>query len=125
MKRWVLTASLLAAAPMTTGSRAADLDEPLPPDRYGAYDDPRYSDMYAHPKPPAHIPPPAPPRYAGPPAPPPYSYRGYEDDYERGGYRGPRHSAWRPRGRPAAGRGGRAGPLVRGAPRARRSRSAC
>ena len=84
MKSWVLAASLLIAAGGTTTVRAADLDEGPPPDRYGAYDDPRYSDMYGHPRPPAYVPPP-PPRYAAPPVPPAYVYRDRDDDedYER------------------------------------------
>ena len=86
MKSWVLAASLLAAASATTTVRAADLDEGPPPDRYGAYEDPRYTDMYAHPQPPpAYLPP---PRYA-PPVPPGYIHRDYGDDYDRDDYRRP------------------------------------
>jgi hypothetical protein len=84
MKSWVLAAGLLAAAATTT-VRAADLDEGPPPDRYGAYEDPRYADMYAHPQPPpAYVPPP--PRYA-PPVPPGFAHRDYGDDYDRDDYR--------------------------------------
>ena len=72
MKSWVLAASLLAAAATTTTVRAADLDQGPPPDRYGAYEDPRYTDMYARPQPPpAYLPP---PRYA-PAVPPGYVHR--------------------------------------------------
>ena len=96
MKCWALAASLLAAT-ATTGARAADLDEGPPPDRYGAYDDPRYSDMYAHPRPPAYVPPPLPPRYSGPPVPPAYVYRDDADD-DREGYGWERRSSyWEPR----------------------------
>ena len=84
MKSWVLAASLLAAAATTT-VRAADLDEGRPPDRYGAYEDPRYTDMYARPQPPpAYLPP---PRYA--PVHPGYVHRDYGDDYDRDDYRRP------------------------------------
>jgi hypothetical protein len=83
MKSWVLAAGLMAAAAATTGARAADLDEAVPPDRYGAYQDPRYADMYAHPAPPAYVPPPGGPRYWGPPPPPPDVDRDYGGDYER------------------------------------------
>jgi hypothetical protein len=84
MKSWVLAASLLAAAATTT-VRAADLDEGPPPDRYGAYEDPRYTDMYARPQPPpAYLPP---PRYA--PVHPGYVHRDYGDDYDRDDYRRP------------------------------------
>ena len=80
MKSWVLAASLLAAAATTTTGWAADLDEGPPPDRYGAYEDPRYTDMYARPQPPpAYLPP---PRYA-PAVPPGYVHRDYGDDYDR------------------------------------------
>jgi hypothetical protein len=68
MKSLVLAAGLLAAAAATTTARAADLDEGPPPDRYGAYQDPRYYDMYAHPRP-AYAPPGA--QYGG--GPPPYA----------------------------------------------------
>ena len=85
MKSWVLAASLLAAASATTTVRAADLDEGPPPDRYGAYEDPRYTDMYARPQPPpAYLPP---PRYA--PVHPGYVHRDYGDDYDRDDYRRP------------------------------------
>ena len=85
MKSWVLAASLLAAAATTTTGWAADLDEGPPPDRYGAYEDPRYADMYARPQPPpAYVPPP--PRYA-PPVPPGYVHRDYGDDYDHNDYR--------------------------------------
>ena len=84
MKSWVLAASLLAAAATTTTGWAADLDEGPPPDRYGAYEDPRYADMYARPQPPpAYLPP---PRYA-PAVPPGYVHRDYGDDYDRDDYR--------------------------------------
>jgi hypothetical protein len=85
MKSWVLAASLLAAAATTTTARAADLDEGPPPDRYGAYDDPRYSDVYAHPRPPAYVLPPG--RY-GSPVPPAYVYRDDADDDDRDDYGG-------------------------------------
>jgi hypothetical protein len=93
MKSWVLAASLLAAAATTTTVWAADLDEGPPPDRYGAYEDPRYADMYAHPQPPpAYVPPPS--RYASPvpqgyapPVPPGYVHRDYGDDYDGDDYR--------------------------------------
>jgi hypothetical protein len=86
MKSWVLAASLLAAAAMPTTVRAADLDEGPPPDRYGAYEDPRYADIYGHPQPPpAYLPP---PRYA-PPVPPGYAQHDYGDDYDRGDNRRP------------------------------------
>lgn len=66
MKSWVLAASLLAAA-IAPAAKAADIDDgPPPPPRSGAYDDPRYSDIYKYPK--------APPRSFN--AQPP----GYQDD---------------------------------------------
>jgi hypothetical protein len=80
MKSWVLAAGLLAAAATTSAAWAADLDEGPPPDRYGAYEDPRYADVYRHPQPPAY-PPPAGPRYGGPNTPPGYVYRDNEDGY--------------------------------------------
>jgi hypothetical protein len=67
MKSWVLAAGLLAAA-IAPAAMAADIDDDGPPPRSGAYDDPRYSDIYKYPK--------APPRQFNPPAPPP----GYNDD---------------------------------------------
>jgi hypothetical protein len=70
MKSLVLAAGLLAAAAGAT-ARAADLDEGPPPDRYGAYEDPRYNDMYSHPRPPAYAPPPS-AQYGGPPPGVPY-----------------------------------------------------
>jgi hypothetical protein len=96
MKSWVLAASLLAAAATTTTARAADLDEGPPPDRYGAYDDPRYADVYGRPQPPPAYVPPQPPRYAPPPVPPGYVHRGYverdyDEDYDRDDYGG-RHA---------------------------------
>jgi hypothetical protein len=78
MKSWVLAAGLLAAAATTT-AWAADLDEGPPPDRYGAYEDPRYGDVYGRPQPPAYLPP-RDPRYGGPAVPPGYVYRDDEDD---------------------------------------------
>jgi len=113
MKSLVLAAGLLAAAATTT-ARAADLDQGPPPDRYGAYEDQRYYDMYAHPQPPAYAPPA--PRYGGPPVPPGYVYRDQEGDYRgRHAYAEPRdfHDAeergefatiiaHRPNGRPFA-----------------------
>lgn len=72
MKGWVLAAGLLAAVG-TTGAIAADLDDG-PPDRRGAYDDPRYADIYKHPVPP-------PPPYAGGPPPRGPVYRQEFDDY--------------------------------------------
>jgi hypothetical protein len=88
MKSFVLVASLLAAAAATTPARAADLDEGPPPDRYGAYEDPRYSDMYAHPRPPAYVPPPNGHHYGEAPVPPGYVYRGYQDEDDRYDSRG-------------------------------------
>ena len=72
MKSWALAAGLLALT-ISTGAMAADLDEGPPPDRYGAYDDPRYDDVYRHP---------APPRgpYAGPPIPRERVYREHEEE---------------------------------------------
>jgi len=68
MKSWVLAAGLLAAA-IAPAARAADIDDDgPPPPRSGAYDDPRYSDIYKYPK--------APPRPFAAPTPPP----GYHDD---------------------------------------------
>jgi len=103
MRSWVLAASLLAAA-VSTGARAADLDEGPPPDRYGsAYDDPRYADIYKYPRPQAYVVP-QPRPYAGPyggpyaapysAGPPPYAgpiprervYR-EDDDDDRGARR--------------------------------------
>jgi hypothetical protein len=95
MKSFVLAASLLAAAAATTPARAADLDEGPPPDRYGAYEDPRYSDMYAHPQQPAYVPPPSGQRYGEFPVPRGYVYRGDQDDDERDDYRG-RHAYAQP-----------------------------
>src|SRR5258705_8709484 len=84
MRSLVLAAGLLAAA-VTTGAKAADLDEGPPPDRYGSvYDDPRYTDSYRRPeRPPAYVPPPPPP-YAAPLP----RERVYRDD-EDTPYRGP------------------------------------
>ena len=85
MKSWVLAASLLASAALTTSVNAADLDEGPPPHRYGsAYDDPRYADIYKYP-----------PRQV---APPPYYdaptgvYR--DDDDDDDDYRGPRRYSY-------------------------------
>lgn len=70
MKSWVLAVSLLAAA-VVPAARAADIDDDGPPPNRGAYEDPRYSDIYKFPK--------APPRpYAAPP--PPY----YQDEDDEG-----------------------------------------
>lgn len=86
MRSWVLAAGLLAAAAMTTGAQAADLDEGPPPDRYGAYDDPRYSDIYKYPRPPGYaVPPPVVPREP--------VYRD-DDSYDRDDYRGPRRYSY-------------------------------
>jgi len=90
MKSWMLAASVLAAAVSATGVAAADLEQGPPPDRYGAYDDPRYSDIYGHPPPPSYAPPPVGPRYGAPPVPPAYVYRHDEEDYGRGPYQAPR-----------------------------------
>lgn len=90
MKSWVLAASLLAAA-MTTGAQAADLDDGPPPDRYGAYDDPRYADIYRYPRPPAYVVPPGP--VYGHPVPRERVYRDDDDGYE-GDYRGPRRYSY-------------------------------
>lgn len=86
MRSLALAASLVAAV-ITTGARAADLDDGPLPDRYGsAYDDPRYSDIYKYPRGPGYaVPPPYASPYAGPP---PYAgpiprervYREEEDD---------------------------------------------
>ena len=67
MRRWILAASLLAAASAAIpAARAADLDQGPPPDRYGsAYDDPRYADIYRRQEPPPYAVPPPPP-YAAP-----------------------------------------------------------
>lgn len=86
----VLAAGLLALT-ISTAATAADLDEGPPPDRHGAYDDPRYDDVYKHPAPP-------PPRpYADPPGPRDYVYRDDDDDYDRGPPRwrgsGPRYGS--------------------------------
>jgi hypothetical protein len=95
MKSLVLAAGLLAAAATTT-ARAADLDQGPPPDRYGAYEDQRYYDMYAHPQPPAYAPPA--PRYGGPPVPPGYVYRDQEGDYRgRHAYAEPPYGRCAPR----------------------------
>ena len=85
MKSWLLAASLLAAAVTTTGVQAADLDDGPPPDRYGAYDDPRYADIYKYPPPPA---------YGGPPLPRERVYRDNDGDYDRDDYRGPRRYSY-------------------------------
>jgi hypothetical protein len=95
MKSWVLAAGLLAAAATTSTGWAADLDEGPPPDRYGAYEDPRYADVYRHPQPPAY-PPAGAPRYGGPDV-----YRndddGYGEDYDdRGRYAYAPHPHYRP-----------------------------
>jgi hypothetical protein len=67
MRSLVLAAGLMAAV-VTTGARAADLDDGPPPDRYGsAYDDPRYADIYKYPQGPGYAPPPYASPYAGPP----------------------------------------------------------
>jgi hypothetical protein len=84
MKSWLLAASLLAAAVTTTGAQAADLDEGPPPDRYGAYDDPRYADIYKYPRPPAYAVPPPGPIYGRPPIPREEVYRDDDDEYDRG-----------------------------------------
>lgn len=98
MKSWVLAASLLAAA-IAPAAKAADIDDdgPPPPPRSGAYDDPRYSDIYKYPRaplrpfntpttPPGYHdddddngPPRPPSRYSGVP-PPPYGH-GYTPPY--------------------------------------------
>jgi hypothetical protein len=70
MRSWVLAASLMGAA-ATTAAQAADLYDgpPPPPERYGAYSDPRYSDIYRYPAPSPYAVAPRPyaPYYAGPP----------------------------------------------------------
>ena len=83
MRSLVLAAGLMAAV-VTTGARAADLDDGPLPDRYGsAYDDPRYADIYKYPKGPGYV---VPPPYASPYGrPPPYlapipRERVYRDD---------------------------------------------
>ena len=78
MRSWVLATGLLAAAG-TTSAIAADLDDGPPYDRRGAYDDPRYADIYKHPVPP-------PPPYAAPLPPRGPAYREEYDDYGRGRY---------------------------------------
>src|SRR5215813_9945628 len=87
MRRWILAASLLAAASAAIpAARAADLDEGPPPDRYGsAYDDPRYADIYKYPSPPPYAVP-APRPYAAPPVPREGVYRDeeYGPDYYPG-----------------------------------------
>src|SRR5215510_10512229 len=69
MRSWVLAASLMAAA-VTTGAQAADLYDgpPPPPERYGAYEDQRYADIYRYPAPPPYAVQPRPyaPYYAQP-----------------------------------------------------------
>jgi hypothetical protein len=95
MRSWVLAASLMAAA-AATGAQAADLYDgpPPPPNRYGAYEDPRYADIYRYPVPPPYaVPPRTYERYAEPPLPRERVYRddayGEEPKYLPGP---PRHS---------------------------------
>jgi len=110
MRSWVLAAGLMAAA-VSTGARAADLDEGPPPDRYGsAYDDPRYADIYKYPRAPGYaVPPPsgpyggpyaAAPPYVAPPIPRERVYR--EDDDDDGP--GPRRYSYAERVPPYGGR---------------------
>jgi hypothetical protein len=110
MRRWVLAASLLAAA-TATGAKAADLYDNPPPDRYGsAYEDPRYADIYRYPGPgPAPYAVAPPPRpylgpYAGPPIPRERIYRDDDQGYDRGYYDGPRRYSHVDPRRPYAGR---------------------
>ena len=95
MRRWILAASLLAAASAAIpAARAADLDQGPPPDRYGsAYDDPRYADIYRRQEPPPYAVLPPPP-YAAPVP----RERVYRDDDDAAPYgRPPRFSYSDPR----------------------------
>ena len=75
MKNWVLAAGFLAAVVTgPPGVRAADLDDGPPPYKRGAYEDPRYADIY-------RIPARPPPPYVAPPPRGPV-YRQYDEEYD-------------------------------------------